>query len=125
MSLIDDQDTVRTGTSGGFLAPLSKSNKLEVPAGYEVLGAILQEALNQSALGKGVERHRNHAGQAWHEQPILTIQHIVGSGFATGQALKKIDESMRMEKVAGRKELLGAIVYLAAAIHYEDTQSWV
>lgn len=96
--------------------------------GYEALSAVLGEALEmgghesvladayeQSAGGKGKERHAND--KPWLEQPIFTIPDLVGSNaFAIGQAMKKLHEQLGMEQWSrGRAECLGAIVYLAAA----------
>lgn len=82
--------------------------------GYEDLAEILRDAYDQASGGKGKERHANDL--PFDEQPIAKIQSLVGSGFALGQAIKKIQESQRMEPEAARKELLGAIVYIAGAI---------
>ena len=87
---------------------------------YGALRGILDEAYNQSAKGKGLERHGN--GRAWTEQPILAITRDTGIGFPTGQAIKKVTEAVGMlgrgEGDAAARELLGAIVYTAAAIHF-------
>jgi len=88
--------------------------------GYAPLRAILDAAYEQSAAGKGVERHGN--GLPWLEQPICQIGRSVGLGFTTGQALKKITEAVGMvnrgDKAAAERELLGAIVYVAGAIQW-------
>lgn len=80
------------------------------------------EALQQSGSGKGRERHAS--GEPWHEQPIIEIQRWLGTpDFALGQALKKIHESKRLPTASARKaERLGAIVYLAASIYFEEIQ---
>ena len=87
---------------------------------YGALRGILDEAYNQSAKGKGLERHGN--GKAWTEQPILAITRDTGIGFPTGQAIKKVTEAVGMlsrgKGDAAARELLGAIVYTAAAIHF-------
>jgi hypothetical protein len=51
---------------------------------------------------------------------MLKIQRMLtGSGFALGQAIKKMEESQRLpNKEAAIQELLGAIVYIAGAIIY-------
>lgn len=86
---------------------------------YAALQAILDEALHQSAQGKGAERHAD--GKPWTEQPIMRICETVGTGFAHGQALKKLGEAAGMLKRgeidAARREVLGAIVYAAAVAH--------
>lgn len=91
---------------------------------YAPLRAILDAAYEQSAAGKGVERHGN--GLPWLEQPILTVTRHHGLGFATGQAEKKIREAVGMvnrgDKAAAERELLGAIVYVAGAIQWIKEQ---
>jgi hypothetical protein len=89
---------------------------------YGDLLAILADAYEQSATGKGATRHAN--GRPWADQPIMTITRSVGIGFPLGQAIKKALEAQGMlgrgECRAARAELLGAIVYLAAAVRRID-----
>lgn len=84
---------------------------------YGVLRDILNDAYLQCATGKGRERHAN--GRPFMDQPIMEITRAHGIGFPTGQAAKKAQEAIGMlvrgEVDAARRELLGAIVYLAAA----------
>lgn len=80
--------------------------------GYEVLAAELEVAYAQAAYGKGNIRHGSHL--AFADQPIFTITQLTGQSFLTGQAIKKIQESQRMEAPQSIHELHGAIVYLAA-----------
>jgi len=91
------------------------SMKIEVPAGYEALGAVLGSAVSQAAKGKGVERHGGY-GEPFHEQQICEIQRRVGGGFCQGQAVKKIYEADVLDGDRAVAELLGAINYLAAAV---------
>lgn len=81
-------------------------------ADYKPLHNALMLAYEQAAGGKGHERHAN--GRDFIEQPIFTIAGMVGSGFLSGQAIKKIQEAQRMDTDAAQREILGAIVYLAA-----------
>lgn len=81
---------------------------------HQALRDVLDEAYEQAANGKGRERHAN--GNAWLNQPIFEIGRMVGVGFNTGQAIKKLQESSRMDPDAAVRELLGAIVYAASAI---------
>lgn len=74
----------------------------------------LMRAYKMVAEGKGQERHG--AGRAWNDQPIITISRTVGSGFAIGQAMKKLEESTRMDDEPAIRELLGAIGYICAAV---------
>lgn len=84
---------------------------------YSRLREILDKAFDQAATGKGKERHENSL--AWHEQPILTIGHMTGPGFAVGQSIKKQGEALGMlergQVDAALAEILGAIVYAAGA----------
>lgn len=84
---------------------------------YDELEKVLDAAYHQAAHGKGRERHANN--KPWIEQPIFTITNAVGVGFPAGQAIKKLEESIGMyergELGAAMAELLGAIVYTAAA----------
>lgn len=90
-------------------------NRLPVAPGYEPLAAVLDEALAQAQSGKGKERHAS--GEPFLGQPIISICEELGSGqFAIGQAAKKSRESLRLPPDRARRELLGAINYLAAAV---------
>lgn len=84
---------------------------------YAPLRSILDAAYNQASLGKGKERHAND--RPFLQQPIMEITRMHGLGFVTGQASKKAQEAIGMmsrgEHAAAERELLGAIVYLAAA----------
>jgi hypothetical protein len=82
--------------------------------GYESLARVLRAAYAQAADGKGKERHAG--GQPFDEQPMQTIASMVGLGFPLGQAIKKIQESQRMDRDAAVRELLGAINYIAGAV---------
>jgi hypothetical protein len=92
--------------------------KVTVQPAYYDLFIVLQKALYQAQDGKGAERHGN--GLSFTEQPALTITRAVGLGFPLGQAMKKIQESQRMDPDAAKRELLGAINYLAAAVLFLD-----
>jgi hypothetical protein len=81
---------------------------------YSDLFEVLRDALEEAQEGKGAVRHGN--GLSFTEQPALTITRAVGLGFPLGQAMKKIQESQRMDTDAAKRELLGAINYLAAAV---------
>lgn len=86
--------------------------------GYDSLADVLSRAFDQAAGGKGHERHA--VNKPFDKQPMQGIQDLVGSGFALGQAIKKIQESQRLPHSRGVAELLGAINYIAGAvIHIE------
>lgn len=85
---------------------------------YSDLFEVLRDALEEAQEGKGAVRHGN--GMSFTDQPALTITRAVGLGFPLGQAMKKIQESQRMDTDAAKRELLGAINYLAAAVLFLD-----
>jgi hypothetical protein len=85
---------------------------------YEELGMTLGMALDQAESGKGKRRHAN-AGERFGNQLICQIGRL-GLDFNRGQAVKKIVESLRMERQgeieAAKNELLGAINYIASRV---------
>ena len=88
-----------------------------IEGAYEGLFDVLMEAYKQASEGKGKERHGNDL--PFEEQPMQTMSQLLGSNKGClFQAMKKIQESTRMEKDAAVRELLGAIVYLAGAVIY-------
>lgn len=97
---------------------LAEDYQLTEVEGYERLLDILSQAYNQSAHGKGKERHGNNL--PWHEQPIGAIGRMVGPGFNAGQVIKKTQEALGMiergEIEAAEREMLGAIVYAASIV---------
>ena len=84
--------------------------------GYEPLIKVLWAAYKQAAGGKGKERHAR--GKAFDKQPIMEIGRMVGPGYATGQAMKKLQEAKSMMDKGNfdgaLAEALGAINYSAA-----------
>lgn len=83
---------------------------------YASLRAVLDAALLQSSDGKGKERHATE-GEAFEDQQIVQLAEWMGNGgFPIGQACKKAIESTRLPYEGARRELLGAIVYLAAEV---------
>lgn len=83
-------------------------------AGYEPLAAVLSQALDQAQNGKGKERHAKD--QPFADQPMQLLIDLYGSGFALGQAAKKMQEAQRLPYEHARAELLGAINYAAGAV---------
>jgi len=94
---------------------------MEAKVGYERLLLVLTAALEQAQSGKGHQRHGG--GNAFEDQPIIVIPKLQNSD--TGllyQAIKKTQESQRMDKDAAIRERLGAINYLAASILFLQDQ---
>lgn len=91
--------------------------------GYEHLAAVLKDAYAQAAFGKGKERHANDL--PFDHQPMQTISRLLGNPTGmTYQVCKKGVEAMNMkDRAARRRELLGAIVYLAGVVVYEDNEN--
>jgi len=88
---------------------------MRVEPGYEPLAEVLQQALDQSQIGKGKECHAN--GLPFLEQPIVTEGRAVGPGFHVGQARKKVLEAMNCDDDdRAICDYLGAIVYIAALV---------
>ncbi len=84
---------------------------------YHSLISVLNDAYEQASVGKGKERHACH--RPFDQQPMQTISDLLGTNQGLiFQAIKKSQESIRMDKAAARRELLGAINYLAGAIIY-------
>ncbi|MFA7602516.1 MAG: hypothetical protein WCY29_05855 [Novosphingobium sp.] len=89
------------------------------PEGYADLAAVLKLALRQSSEGKGKDRHASD-GKPFDRQPIMEIARMTqGIDFHVGQVMKKVQEASTMvargQHDRARAELLGAIVYAAAA----------
>lgn len=85
--------------------------------GYEQLEAILNEALEQAAAGKGKERHANE--RSFEDQPMQLVSKLTGDNHGLAfQAIKKVQESLRLPDDRAERELLGAINYIAGMIIY-------
>lgn len=102
---------------GTEIKKMTDEDYMTIAKMYAPLRRVLDEAYNQASLGKGRERHAND--RPFTHQPIMEITRMHGIGFVTGQASKKAQEAVGMmsrgEYEAAHRELLGAIVYLAAA----------
>jgi hypothetical protein len=83
--------------------------------GYMALRTVLDDAFSQAAHGKGKERHAR-PDERFVDQLIIEGAKRFGIGALLFQAYKKSEESQRLEYHRARAELLGAIVYLAAAV---------
>lgn len=93
---------------------------------FKKLREVLDMAYDQSANGKGKERH-NPSGQVpFEKQPIMETTRAHGLGHSTGQAEKKLREAHTLIDLIGYdaaiKEILGAIVYSCAAVIYLQEQ---
>ena len=85
------------------------------PDAYADLRQVLMLALEQASGGKGAQRHGQ--GKPFDRQPMLEISRML-NGSPIGcmyQAIKKTQEASRMDRGAAKRELLGAINYLAGA----------
>lgn len=95
---------------------------IRVPLGYEELASVLQEAIEQASSGKGKERHAV-GEEAFQEQLICHLSKQVGVAGPVFQVVKKAVESCRLPYPRSKAELLGAIVYAAAAVMELDRQN--
>jgi len=105
---------------------MSKLVHMSKYPGYEEVEEVLDQALKQTAEGKGKERHGRNS-LPFIEQPIMEIQRRCGPGFTLGQASKKIDEAygmfLKQAYMQAIRELLGAIIYIAAAVVFINEQT--
>lgn len=96
-----------------------KAGVMTVP-GYDDLAAILIGAYEQSAKGKGVQRHGKGNTAPFKEQRIMALARDAGIGAHTYQIAKKAMEAGDMvgrgDFQAAIHEFRGVIVYAAAAI---------
>lgn len=81
---------------------------------YLCLEAVLREAYDQAAVGKGAVRHAD--GKPFDKQPMQVINDRTGPGFTIGQVLKKVEEAIDLPYENKVHELLGAINYIAGTI---------
>lgn len=94
------------------------NNKFDVQ-GYDPLADVLHEAFLQASMGKGNERHAS--GREFLKQPIILNSFlqktIAGQQFQIDKkSLEALHMQMRGEYAAAKRELLGVIVYAAAAV---------
>ncbi len=120
-----DGDTLAGRTKGSTpMTPFGDTPDTDFPFinDYADLFVVLRDAYQQSACGKGRERHANDAPFAC--QPMQTITDLIGGDVAgmAFQAIKKTSEATGMIRRnctdAAIRELLGAIVYNAGIIVY-------
>ena len=107
----------------GSIMYLSKGNVEPadpITEDYATLNDVLNRAYDQASKGKGKDRHAQSL--SFDKQPIQQISNLIGSSDGLYyQAIKKIQESRRLPTVERQvAELLGAIVYIAGAIIYEE-----
>jgi hypothetical protein len=113
-------DEYEHGTSEGVSENVIKGVSENVINGndmrYIELRRLYQKAYDQATKGKGEKRHGSPAD--WEDQVSMKITQDVGRGYPEGQALKKINESSRLDRDAAIAELYGAINYLFIDIYY-------
>lgn len=110
-------DAIARNGNGGEHYDLVRS---PTPANYIGLQAVLDRAFEQAAHGKGAERHAQE--KPFEEQPMQKLIELYGTGFALGQAGKKMQEAQRLARDAAVRELLGAINYIAGAVIHLEKQ---
>lgn len=105
------------------VATVTFNMPMDVP-GYESLSRVLHSAYNQSARGKGKERHANDL--PFELQPLCSIVNMpnIGAGGSAYQIIKKTHEACGMASRGDLEhaihESYGVIVYAASMIlHFE------
>ena len=95
-------------------------NEDQLKQDYQSLADVLARAWEQAAVGKGAQRHGNSL--PFDAQPMQQINGLLGSdhGFLY-QAIKKLQESCRMDTDAAIRERLGAINYIAGSIIFLES----
>jgi hypothetical protein len=78
------------------------------------LEVIFRDAVDQARKGKGDARHG--LGREFMKQTWLETANVHGPAFLTGQAEKKLRESLALPYAYARSEMLGAMVYIAMAV---------
>lgn len=87
----------------------------QITLDYQSLRNVLEAAYKQASEGKGKDRHAQDL--PFQEQPMHTISNLLGTHDGLlYQAIKKCQESKRMEFDPAIAELLGAINYIAGAV---------
>lgn len=116
--------------------PNSHGTSFTATKEYTSLFKVLVEAYEQAAVGKGAERHAN--ALPYESQPMQVISGLLHSSEGLSwQAIKKVQEAhgilskavragdpeaVKAAKAFHRKEMLGAINYLAGALIFESNQ---
>lgn len=117
---VDDMD-LRPGKVFWVGDPPKPSTRNDDPTEHPLYDHLMA-AIEQAMFGKG-ERHGG-ATVPFMDQPIFHYAKMHGRGFLTGQAAKKLEEAASTRTgEAFRQEVLGAIVYAAAALIYEEGQT--
>lgn len=106
-----------------YIAFKKAGGKVDRRAGYEELDRILDEAYHQAAYGKGVERHGGD-NLPFTEQRMLQIARMQGGTLGMQfQVMKKAGEAVGLPTLeAQKRELLGAINYIAGMIIFLEEQ---
>ncbi len=85
---------------------------------------VLKRVLAQVFDGKGIQRHGKDALGSmipFEKQAWTVISDNVGTGFLSGQALKKMMELNAFDnRAAWEREAIGAIIYIVMAIMREE-----
>jgi len=119
-SVLDQaKNAARKQADAAKTTPVEKPPAPVRPA-YQPLHEVLMQALSQAQDGKGRERHVGADEIPFPDQTICHLGRTVGLGFPLGQAMKKLAEARKLEKLRGPeaaiREILGAINYAAAGV---------
>jgi hypothetical protein len=103
------------------IVPCPDQEAVQTDLDYESLRRVLEAAYDQASIGKGKERHAGD-GLAFIDQPMQAISKLLNTSDGLAfQAIKKVTESQGMKTFEQKeRELLGAIVYIAGMIIFEQ-----
>lgn len=103
---LEDAQAALNGTLEKHPAPVLPNPQ------YNVLRDVLDDAYR---LAESKGRALCVDGRGFEQQPIIRVSEMAGDGFAIGQVIRKADESRGLPDDKAYPELLGVIVYAAAA----------
>jgi hypothetical protein len=119
--LCEDAGVVQTAAEK--LEPCPDLEAVQTKIDYESLRRVLEAAYDQASMGKGKERHAGD-GLAFIDQPMQAVSKLLNTSDGLAfQAIKKVTESQGMKTFEQKeRELLGAIVYIAGMIIFEQNR---
>lgn len=93
----------------------NKEKKNAIDIRYNQMFRVFIEAYEQASKGKGDKRHAD-MDLSFEEQDIVRDAYLMGITGPVYQIRKKAKEACRLDNSKAKQELLGVIVYAAAAI---------
>jgi hypothetical protein len=118
--------TIDEWKNGFDLEPCPDQETVQTDLDYESLRRVLEAAYDQASMGKGKERHAGD-GLAFIDQPMQAVSKLLNTSDGLAfQAIKKVTEQQGMKTFEQKeRELLGAIVYIAGIIIFEQNRKTI